>query len=338
MVRMLFLRDIDVDVRIRCRACGHGAVLPLDAMVRRFGPSYPVLSIAPHFRCSRCHSRDTESLPAPPEAAAPPARPMPLPAAAFVPPPPEPEPETRDAEEPDAFAVLRAAFAPIAEAAEAEETPPPVSDPPTGEDGWSFARLFGRRGEPDEDAVPADADAPLPAPWPVLSDPGPVIETVAEPADDLPEEDGWTLSRLLGRRDEPEEDAAPEVEMLAETGEPPPAFAIRDPERPTRAPVSADDEEDGASPQLRDAMAVLRGLVEDAAGEPLAAPAPLSIGAPPPPADEPPPRRPVREADSFENTLSKLRSLLDLDTPADEPPPAPRGGNRLFRRRKSASA
>lgn len=32
---------------------------------RRFGPNYPVLSIAPHYRCSQCDSRDTESRPAP---------------------------------------------------------------------------------------------------------------------------------------------------------------------------------------------------------------------------------------------------------------------------------
>jgi len=75
MVRMLFLRDIDVDIEIRCRICGHGGTLPLSEMRRRFGPSYPVLSIAPHFRCSRCGSRDTECAPAPP---APEEQPVPL--------------------------------------------------------------------------------------------------------------------------------------------------------------------------------------------------------------------------------------------------------------------
>jgi len=62
---MLFLRDIDVDVHVRCLACGHGGALPRSMLERRFGPNYPVLSIAPHYRCSRCHSRDTESRPAP---------------------------------------------------------------------------------------------------------------------------------------------------------------------------------------------------------------------------------------------------------------------------------
>jgi len=67
MARMLFLRDIDVDVHLRCCSCGHGGALPRALLVRRFGPNYPVLSIAPHYRCSRCDSRDTESRPAPRE-------------------------------------------------------------------------------------------------------------------------------------------------------------------------------------------------------------------------------------------------------------------------------
>ncbi|WP_148219142.1 hypothetical protein [Azospirillum sp. B510] len=60
---MLFLRDIDADVQLRCRSCGHGGVLPRAMLERRFGPNYPVLSIAPHYRCSRCDSRDIESRP-----------------------------------------------------------------------------------------------------------------------------------------------------------------------------------------------------------------------------------------------------------------------------------
>ncbi|WP_143268360.1 hypothetical protein [Azospirillum agricola] len=64
---MLFLRDIDVDVQLRCRACGHGGILPRSILERRFGPNYPVLSIAPHYRCSRCEARDTESRPAVPD-------------------------------------------------------------------------------------------------------------------------------------------------------------------------------------------------------------------------------------------------------------------------------
>lgn len=67
MARMLFLRDIDVDVHLRCRSCGHGGAMPRGLLVRRFGPNYPVLSIAPHYRCSRCDSRDTESRPVPRE-------------------------------------------------------------------------------------------------------------------------------------------------------------------------------------------------------------------------------------------------------------------------------
>lgn len=76
MVRMLYLRDIDVDVHVRCCACGHSGTLPRAMLERRFGPNYPVLSIAPHYRCSVCDSRDTESRPAPPET----IEPMPAPA------------------------------------------------------------------------------------------------------------------------------------------------------------------------------------------------------------------------------------------------------------------
>lgn len=65
MNRMLFLRDLDVDVLIRCRACGHEGVLPHAEALRRFGPAYPVLSIAPHYRCSSCNARAAESLAAP---------------------------------------------------------------------------------------------------------------------------------------------------------------------------------------------------------------------------------------------------------------------------------
>lgn len=65
MNRMLYLRDLDVDVLIRCRACGHEGVLPHAEAMRRFGAAYPVLSIAPHYRCSACNARDAESLAAP---------------------------------------------------------------------------------------------------------------------------------------------------------------------------------------------------------------------------------------------------------------------------------
>lgn len=65
MSRMLFLRDLDVDVLMRCRACGHEGTLPRLDLERRFGPGYPVLSLAPHFRCSKCDSRNVESRPVP---------------------------------------------------------------------------------------------------------------------------------------------------------------------------------------------------------------------------------------------------------------------------------
>ena len=65
MARMLYLRDIEVDVLVRCCACGHEGVLPRAMLMRRFGINYPVLAIAPHYRCSHCNSRRVESLPAP---------------------------------------------------------------------------------------------------------------------------------------------------------------------------------------------------------------------------------------------------------------------------------
>ncbi len=64
MSRMLFLRDIQVDIQMRCRGCGHEGVLARRDLERRFGPNYPVLSVAPHYRCSRCNSKDVESRPA----------------------------------------------------------------------------------------------------------------------------------------------------------------------------------------------------------------------------------------------------------------------------------
>lgn len=64
MSRMLFLRDLQVDIQMRCRGCGHDAVLARHDLERRFGPNYPVLSIGPHYRCSRCNSREVESAPA----------------------------------------------------------------------------------------------------------------------------------------------------------------------------------------------------------------------------------------------------------------------------------
>jgi len=74
MAGILFLRDIDVDIQMRCRNCGHEGLLARGDLERRFGPSYPVLSIAPHYRCSRCHSKDVESSPGP--LAAPPPAPQ----------------------------------------------------------------------------------------------------------------------------------------------------------------------------------------------------------------------------------------------------------------------
>ncbi|AWU94821.1 hypothetical protein DM194_11415 [Azospirillum ramasamyi] len=116
MARMLFLRDIDADVQLRCRACGHGGVLPRAMLERRFGPNYPVLSIAPHYRCSRCDSRDIESRPIPAA----------LPAASF-------EAANEDPSFDAPLAALNGLLASLrggGPVAEAQSAPPPSSPPP----------------------------------------------------------------------------------------------------------------------------------------------------------------------------------------------------------------
>lgn len=359
MVRMLFLRDIDTDVQIRCRACGHEGVLPLGEMVHRFGPNYPVLSIAPHYRCSRCLSRETECAPVP-----------------FVPPPVESHraPASVDPETARIAALLSnfAAAARAPEPAVEDEPEPYPSFYPPGDDADEpppppephplerFRVMLPSEIDEPEEAPPAETEpdplellrsmfppeagepAPPPAPEPE-EDPLERLQALlradAGTPNDEPVEDAEDTDRGVARlfaRDTVED--VPEESPPEELDEEPSPFAIRDREPPRRAAET----EEPASPQVRDAMAVLRNLVESAAGE--AMPARKADGEPPvepPPLvldqrDEPAPepRRPAREADSFENTLSKLRSLLDLDEPAQEPPPKPRGGRGLFRRHK----
>lgn len=311
MVRMLFLRDIDGDVLIRCRACGHSGVLPHARMERMFGPSYPVLSIAPHFRCSRCDSRDTESLPAPPQPIAEPARePDATPFA-------RPEPARQVL---DAAAIAALLGITPAEAVQdddsrgaAEEPEPP--EPVTSDDTDEFCQP-----EPDArfDSVPdnREADPPVEDHVPDMSRLFAFLSEASDGAEE-PEEEPGTVPEP-----EPDDDDIPL-----------PSFAIRDPER------------DGPDPSIHSAMAILRDLVVEAAAQPEPEP---SWPSPPPPADLPPEpfpqapepvsespepspeaEKPAASSDSFEITLSKLRALLDLDADGS---PSDRGG-RLFRRR-----
>ncbi|MBP2229735.1 hypothetical protein J2847_003034 [Azospirillum agricola] len=158
---MLFLRDIDVDVQLRCRACGHGGILPRSILERRFGPNYPVLSIAPHYRCSRCEARDTESRPAVPDRfagdAAPPSDDVSFdaPLAALQ----------------GLLASVRGSEKPAA--ARAAASPPPASPPP-----WSGL-------EDPEDSLPAFK--PFVAPKPLVAATGPAAVELA--ANDVAETD-----------------------------------------------------------------------------------------------------------------------------------------------------
>ncbi|KAA0575544.1 hypothetical protein [Azospirillum sp. Sh1] len=245
---MLFLRDIDADVQLRCRACGHGGVLPRAMLERRFGPNYPVLSIAPHYRCSRCDSRDIESRPIlaePPTAG--------LPAASND----EPSFDAPLAALNGLLASLRGGDGGRDRTADAEPPPPPPSPPPApvrgkpvselplsdlvadgpAEDGaaplWepvSLADMAARLGRPspaddwpnDWDDEPAAGDARTAA-----NDEGPepardeVADTAdpdgAESEDGDPDDDGdetlMAMRRLLAQAygsDDDEDDPAPE--------------------------------------------------------------------------------------------------------------------------------
>jgi hypothetical protein len=242
---MLFLRDIDADVQLRCRACGHGGVLPRAMLERRFGPNYPVLSIAPHYRCSRCDSRDIESRPIPAE---PPA--ANLPAASND----EPSFDAPLAALNGLLASLRGGDGGRDRTADAEEPPAPSAPPPSApirgkpvserpltdlvadgpaEDGaaplWEpvsltdMAARLGRPSPPDDwDDEPETSDARTAA-----NDerPEPAREKVAaagdpdgtDSEDGDPEEDGdetlMAMRRLLAQAydsDDDEDDPAPE--------------------------------------------------------------------------------------------------------------------------------
>lgn len=342
MVRMLFLRDIDTDVDIRCRDCGHGGVLGHAMLVRRFGPNYPVLSLAPHYRCSRCDSRDTECRPAQP-----------------------PEPVTLpEAEEPDenaaVFDATIAALRGLVDAAHDSRAGPAAALAPDPDD----AEPDGM--DPDDTVVRPRHREPL---WDDLEPPPPVENerepepsAAQEPADTgLPPEFAALFERAYA--DDPEEDEEPATpprdrpvfsmgwdeedgpdgradgdDPDAETFRPPPdgteemddtkddvepseaeilSFAIRDRDEDiaprSRRPARAVEEDDSdATLSMQRTLAALRGMIESAAAEPGDVPPPKA-----PPQPQPAKPAPAAGAASLDDTLAKLRGLLDLDAPGE---------------------
>ena len=261
MARMLFLRDIDADVQLRCRACGHGGVLPRAMLERRFGPNYPVLSIAPHYRCSRCDSRDIESRPI---LAAPPA-------ASFEAANEEPSFDAPLAALNGLLASLRGG-GPVAGAQTPSPPPPPppaapvrskplselplsdlVADGP-GDDGaaplWepvSLADMAARLGairpgddDPDRDGEP-DGGEPVDGDWDDPAPPaGPARTETARSSvfDAEPDEDGdetlAAMHRLLAQAHWSEDD---------EPDDRPPATARRDEQPGTEEDIDGHEEE-----------------------------------------------------------------------------------------------
>lgn len=190
MARMLFLRDIDSDVQLRCCACGHSGLLPRSMLVRRFGESYPVLSIAPHYRCSRCDSRDTESRPA-----------LVLPAVL----------EHEDAPDPSfdaSLAALNGLLASIRGSDEAEDAPRRTNGPaPDSMPDWNL-----------DSSAPLDA---LPPDDESLDDPPParggLADTDDDEADGLPDWADWRRT-LADRIEDPprKPDRSPPARPLEE--------------------------------------------------------------------------------------------------------------------------
>ena len=330
---MLFLRDIQVDIQMRCRVCGHEGVLARPDLERRFGPNYPVLSIAPHYRCSRCNSKDVESRPAPESRAA------------MAPLHDEDQRSPFDA----AMAALqglvhavrgdapeRDAAAEPARTLAREEEPvidlmgddmfatlmedPPAEDEDKGEnededpDVWAIdapepaavpvaTGIEDADGETGVEPPPAGLDETLAAPRALTL--GDEDEDAAEPcalADG--DDDGWPEDEVVdsGVADEtddlPEDlDEIPDEEILS--------FAIRDREF-GRADEAGDDEagDDEADPE----PAPVFDLDRYAEPEPKPEPAPRA-------------RRARPEAGSLDGSLAALRALVEKAA-AEEPEPA----------------
>lgn len=193
MARMLFLRDIDSDVQLRCCACGHSGLLPRSMLVRRFGESYPVLSIAPHYRCSRCDSRDTESRPA-----------LVLPTVL----------EHEDAPDPSfdaSLAALNGLLASIRGSDEAEDAPRRANGPaPDSMPDWTLERSAPL------DALPPDDDPPDPLDDHPSARVG-LADTDDDEADGLPDWADWRRT-LADRIEDPprKPDRSPPARPLEE--------------------------------------------------------------------------------------------------------------------------
>ena len=346
MSRMLFLRDIQVDIQMRCRDCGHEGVLARPDLERRFGPNYPVLSIAPHYRCSRCHSKDVESSPGPP-AAAPPDRHA------------HHGEDTVDAGIAALQGLLNAVRADRAPAgkdtveegaAEEDEDENDIVDlmPQLREaevDGDADDDLFERtmaslrtvaHPDRDEDGVGGAEEARAPAP-----------ETVAAEDEDIPFDRSLAALRDLIEADEPEEDESEDDGAAA--AEPAPPQPPPDP-RAVIAELMEEEEEEEREPFFRPresappsasemelSLAALRALVEKAAEdgpEPEPEVDAPDAEAPEPDVEEPARAEPepavhashARDDEPFDETIAALRSLIadrhrDADEDEDEPPP-----------------
>ncbi|HYH19278.1 MAG TPA: hypothetical protein VD995_11740 [Azospirillum sp.] len=343
MAGILFLRDIDVDILMRCRSCGHEGLLTRGDLERRFGPSYPVLSIAPHYRCSRCHSKDVESSPGP--LAAPPAD---LHA-------------TRDEDTVDAgIAALQGLLdavrgdRPAAVEDAIEEAEDDVVDlmPHLREaeakaeidaDDDLFERTMASlrtvaHPERNDDGEEALAQA---APEPEAEAEIDAAENVGDDEDeDEGEDDDAPFDRSLAALrdligDEPHTDEEPYEDAPAE---PFPERAPGDARAAVAEIVEGEHEEEGepffrpresappSASEMELSLAALRALVEKAAQD---TPPP----APEPEAEEPEPHAPAEpepaahgDDEPFDETIAALRSLIadrhrDADEDADEPPP-----------------
>ncbi|HYH37710.1 MAG TPA: hypothetical protein VD860_05775 [Azospirillum sp.] len=344
---MLFLRDIQVDIQMRCRGCGHEGVLARPDLERRFGPNYPVLSIAPHYRCSRCNSKDVESGPAPNASSAftaAPATPedfggalgalqglldsvrgQPEPAAQA------PRDDVQDLMGDDLLDTM------VEEPEEDAAPPPPQApsiietreEPEADEFDELFAKLVAARaqddGKDEEEPEPAPPLPPAPADSPfdetlaalraLTAEPEAEDDETDEPTDEPPlyDETAEALDEALDALDEPPEDLddIPDEEILS--------FAIRDPDA-RAAPEPLDEEPEEPEEEEED---------EPDDGEPL---------------DLAAYRRPPPEHGSLDESLAALRALVEKaaeepepepkkkprtrapiveDEPAEEPPPPP---------------
>jgi len=47
---------------LRCKACGHLDVLPIDIMVKRFGGQMPLATVLPKLRCAKGDGRSVEAV------------------------------------------------------------------------------------------------------------------------------------------------------------------------------------------------------------------------------------------------------------------------------------